>query len=159
MTRHQPVPIHNHKNIHQGGRLTVSGALDGGMTVVESGSSEGGSSSPGSVTAADVTIADAAGNFTATNVEDALAELADDIAGASAPTGGHTHVAGETHLSDGSTTTYILDNYYEPETVIAWNTTSLARLTVTDVLPDQVTVSAAGSAGDRIVFDYAATLT
>jgi hypothetical protein len=70
----------------------------------------------------------------------------------------HAHVAGEQHLSDGSTTTYTLDEAYEPGSVIAWNTTTIARLTVTEVLPDQATVSAAGSSGDKIVFDYAATL-
>jgi hypothetical protein len=70
----------------------------------------------------------------------------------------HAHVASETHLSNGSTTTWTLDQAYEPGSVIAWNTTALARLDVTEVLPDQATVSAAGSSGDKIVFDYAATV-
>src|SRR6185369_14273106 len=63
------------------------------------------------------------------------------------PTGGsagHVHVNEEIHLSDGSTTTYTLDAYYEPGSIQAWNRTTIARLLVTEVLPDQVTVSAAG---------------
>jgi hypothetical protein len=71
---------------------------------------------------------------------------------------GHTHVADEVHLSDGSTTTYTLDAYYEPGSVMAFNRTTIALLLVTEVLPDQATVSAAGSAGDQIMFTYAATL-
>jgi hypothetical protein len=71
----------------------------------------------------------------------------------------HAHIVSETHLSDGATTTYTLDNAIEPGTVIGWNTTSLARLGVTEVQPDQATVSAAGSSGDSIVFDYATPIT
>lgn len=72
--------------------------------------------------------------------------------------GGHAHVVSEAHLSNGSATTYTLDQYFEPGSVIAWNTTTLARLGVTETLPDQATVSAAGTTGDTIQFDYAATL-
>jgi hypothetical protein len=67
----------------------------------------------------------------------------------------HAHIVSEAHLSNGSTTTYTLDQTFEPGTVIAWNTTSLARLGVTEAEPDQATVSAAGSSGDTIQFDYA----
>lgn len=70
----------------------------------------------------------------------------------------HVHVASEAHLSNGSTGTHTLDNAFEPNSVIAWNTTSLARLTVTEVQPDQATVSPVGTSGDAITFDYAATL-
>lgn len=77
-------------------------------------------------------------------------------AAASAPAG-HVHVAGEVHLSDGSTTTYTLDAAFEPGSVEAWNTTTLAYLTVTETQPDQAAVSAAGSSGDKIAFNYAAT--
>ena len=70
----------------------------------------------------------------------------------------HAHVASETHLSDGSTTSYTLDEVYEPGSVIGWNVTVLARLGVTETPPDQVSVSAAGALGDSIVFDYAATV-
>lgn len=72
--------------------------------------------------------------------------------------GAHAHVAEETHLSDGATTTYTLDEAYEPGSVIAWNRTAIARLLVTEVLPDKATVSAAGASGDQILFDYAATV-
>ncbi len=71
----------------------------------------------------------------------------------------HAHVADERHLSNGSATTYTLDQAFEPGSVIAWNITTLARLGVTEAQPDQATVSAAGSSGDTITFDYAATLT
>lgn len=70
----------------------------------------------------------------------------------------HAHVASETHLSDGSTVTWTLDQAFMTGSVIAWNTTSLARLDVTEVEPDQATVSAAGTTGDKIVFDYAAVV-
>ncbi len=96
---------------------------------------------------------------TATNVSHAVTVT---IPGSTAPDtstfGLHVHVAGETHLSNGSATTYTLDQAFEPGSVIAWNTTTLARLGVTETAPDQATVSAAGSSGDSIVFDYAATL-
>jgi hypothetical protein len=106
-----------------------------------------------------ISIADAGGYYTGTDVEAALQEIGADLA---AGTGGgaseHAHIVSETHLSDGSGTTYTLDQFYEPGSVIAWNTTSLARLGVTEVPPDQATVSAAGTSGDSILFDYAATL-
>lgn len=70
----------------------------------------------------------------------------------------HAHVVSETHLSNGSGTTYTLDQFFEPGSVIAWNVTTLARLGVTETAPDQATVSAAGSSGDSIVFDYAASI-
>lgn len=105
-----------------------------------------------------VSVLDTGGYFTGTDVEAALAELAVLIAAAGTSTGGHAHVVSETHLSNGSTTTWTLDNYFEPGTVIAWNTTTLARLGVTEVAPDQATVSAAGTTGDSIVFDYATPL-
>jgi hypothetical protein len=70
----------------------------------------------------------------------------------------HAHVVSETHLSDGSTTTYTLDQSFEPGSVAAWNVSTLARLGVTETAPDQATVSAAGSSGDSIIFDYAATI-
>lgn len=70
----------------------------------------------------------------------------------------HAHVVGEMHLSDGSTTTYTLDNYFELGSVEAFNTTTLAYLVVTETEPDQATVSAAGSSGDKITFSYAATV-
>ncbi len=70
----------------------------------------------------------------------------------------HVHVADERHLSDGSTTAYTLDQDFEPGSVIAWNITTLARLGVTETAPATATVSAAGSSGDTITFDYAATL-
>lgn len=82
---------------------------------------------------------------------------ADAIASALASAGGHAHVADEVHLSDGSTTTYTLDAAFEPGSVMAWNKTTLAYLDVTEVAPDQATVSAAGSAADKITFSYAAT--
>ena len=98
----------------------------------------------------------------ATDVQEALedhdAAIATVAASVAALGPGHAHVVEETHLSDGSTTTWTLDQMYEPGSVIAWNTTTIARLSVTEVLPDQATVSAAGSSGDKIVFDYAATL-
>lgn len=72
--------------------------------------------------------------------------------------GAHVHVVSETHLSDGSTGTYTLDEMFLGGSVIGWNVTSLARLTVTESAPDQATVSPVGSAGDSIVFDYAAVL-
>jgi len=78
--------------------------------------------------------------------------------GSSTTVGAHAHVVSESHLSNGSSTTYTLDQYYEPGSVIAWNTTTIARLGVIEVVPDQATVSAAGSSGDTIMFDYAATL-
>ena len=67
----------------------------------------------------------------------------------------HGHTVDEVHLSDGSTTTYTLDAAFEPGTVQAWNKTALAYLDVVEVAPDQATVSAAGSAGDKIAFSYA----
>ncbi len=70
----------------------------------------------------------------------------------------HAHVTGETHLSDGSTTAYTLDEAFEPGSVEAFNTTTLAYLTVTEAQPDQATVSAAGTTGDKITFSYAATV-
>lgn len=80
------------------------------------------------------------------------------VADLAAALGGHMHVVGETHLSDGSTTTYTLDEAFEPGTVEAFNTTTLAYLTVTETAPDQATVSAAGSSGDKITFSYAGSL-
>jgi hypothetical protein len=68
----------------------------------------------------------------------------------------HAHVADERHLSDGSTTTYTLDEYFLSGSVMALNITTLAWLGVTETEPDQVTVSAAGSSGDTITFSYAA---
>lgn len=70
----------------------------------------------------------------------------------------HAHVTGETHLSDGSTTTYTLDEAFEPGSVEAFNTTTLAYLVVTETAPDQAAVSAAGSSGDKITFSYAGAL-
>lgn len=95
-------------------------------------------------------------------VQDVLDDFDAAITAAAASGGsssvGHAHVVSETHLSNGSATTYTLDQWFEPGSVIAWNTTTLARLDVTEAVPDQATVSAAGSSGDKIVFDYAATL-
>jgi hypothetical protein len=88
----------------------------------------------------------------------AAAALAAHVASSASTGGEHVHVAGETHLSDGSTTTYTLDEAFEPGSVEAWNTTTLAYLTVTETQPDQATVSAAGSSGDKITFSYAASL-
>lgn len=102
-----------------------------------------------------ISIADAGALFDATDVEAALAEVAADVAALAASPTGHAHVVSETHLSNGSAVTYTLDQTIEPGTVIAWNVTSLARLAVVEAQPDQATVSAAGSSGDAIVFDYA----
>lgn len=141
----------------EGGQHTVQ------IVTEDGGTSYGGSYdfalSGGTVAAADVTIADAGSYYTGTDVEAALQEIGAEIATlGSSSAGGHAHVAEETHLSDGSTTTWTLDQNFEPGSVIAWNTTTIARLSVTEVPPDQATVSAAGSSGDRIVFDYAATI-
>jgi hypothetical protein len=70
----------------------------------------------------------------------------------------HAHVVSEAHLSTGSSVTHTLDQAFEPGSVIAWNTTTLARLTVTETQPDRALVAPAGSAGDVITYDYAATL-
>lgn len=70
----------------------------------------------------------------------------------------HAHVVSEAHLSDGATGAYTLDQYFESGSVIAWNATTIARLTVTETEPDSATVSPVGTAGDSIVFDYAATV-
>ncbi len=72
--------------------------------------------------------------------------------------GSHVHVAYETHTSDGATTTFTLDQIYEPGSVMAWNRTTGTMFGVTEVLPDQVTLSAAGTAADLIDFHYAATV-
>lgn len=79
-----------------------------------------------------------------------------DIQLASPP---HAHVAQEQHSSDGATVTFTLDQTYEPGSVMAWNLTTSVRLSVTEVLPDQATISAAGAAGNVLCFDYAASLT
>jgi hypothetical protein len=113
---------------------------------------------PGGGAAADITIADAGGYFTGTDVEAALQELGADVTALPASFYQHAHVASETHLSDGSTGTYTLDQGFEPGSVIAWNVTTIARLTVTETAPDQATVSPVGTSGDSIVFDYAATI-
>lgn len=71
---------------------------------------------------------------------------------------GHVHVAYETHTSDGSTTTFTLDQFYEPGSVQAWNRTTGTMFGVTEVLPDQATLTAAGTAADLIDFFYAASV-
>lgn len=103
-----------------------------------------------------ISIADAGGYYTGTDVEAALQEVAADVASASAVT--HVHVAYETHTADGSTTTFVLEQFYEPGSVMAWNRSSGALLGVTEVLPDSATISAAGSAGNLIDFHYAASV-
>lgn len=70
----------------------------------------------------------------------------------------HVHVAYETHTSDGSTVTFTLDQVYEPSSVTAWNRTTGHVLGVTEVAPDQATVSAAGTAADLLDFHYAASV-
>jgi hypothetical protein len=99
------------------------------------------------------------GGVTATNVSHAVTVTIPTQTPDTTTYGIHAHIVSETHLSDGATTTYTLDNAIEPGTVIGWNTTTLARLGVTEVQPDQATVSAAGSSGDSIVFDYATPIT
>jgi hypothetical protein len=98
------------------------------------------------------------GGVTATNVSHAVTVT---IPTQTVDTSGyalHVHVADERHLSKGSTTLYTLDQAFVTGSVVAWNITTLARLAVTETQPDQATVSAAGSSGDTITFDYAATL-
>ncbi len=64
-------------------------------------------------------------------------------------------VGQEEHTSDGVTTTFTLAQTYEPGSVSARNQTTGHWLSVTEVLPDQATVSAAGTAADVIAFAYA----
>ena len=78
-----------------------------------------------------------------------------DIQLASPP---HVHVAYETHTSDGATVTFTLDQTYEPGSVMAWNRSTNVLLGVTEVLPDQATISAAGAAGNLLDFHYAASI-
>lgn len=68
-------------------------------------------------------------------------------------------VGQETRVSDGSTTTWTLDNDYEANSVQAFNLTTGAALTVTEGTSPAVTISAAGSAGQIISFAYAASAT
>lgn len=137
--------------------LAVATTSDGGSSWVVAWVGSGASA------AADVTFDPTGLTYTdATDVQEAIADhdaaIGDLAATVAAIPIGHAHVVEETHLSDGSTVTWTLDQNYEPGSVIAWNITTIARLLVTEVPPDQATVSAAGATGDKIVFDYAATL-
>ena len=67
MKRVERIPLHNHRDIDSGGRISSH------APAVTTGSSTSSTSAP---TATQVSIADVGGNFDATNVETALAELA-----------------------------------------------------------------------------------
>lgn len=119
----------------------------------------------GDVDASDVTFTPV-GTIAATDVQAAIAEVATDAAAAlavhaassGASGGDHAHVVSERHTSDGSATTFTLDQEYVPNTVAAYNATSGLRLGVTETAPYSVTISAAGTAADLLDFDYAAVV-
>lgn len=68
------VPIHDHSNIHQGGKIRASTSIAGMDLTGPGASSGGGTSLP--IAAVDVSVTDTSGWFTGTEVETALAELA-----------------------------------------------------------------------------------
>lgn len=68
-----------------------------------------------------------------------------------------TIIGQETRTSDGSTTTWLLDNDFEANSVQAFNLTSGKALVVTETLPNTVVIGAAGTSGDTLSFAYAAS--
>ncbi len=68
-----------------------------------------------------------------------------------------TIIGQETRTSDGSTTSWTLDNDFEENTVQAFNLTSGKALVVTETLPNTAVIGAAGTAGDVLSFAYAAS--